>query len=103
MKADYDSKADAILIELEEVEHWDEDVRVDAEMLCGVASTGGRPVAVSLRYPREELALLELAAERFGLDSTALLATTQAALAAPDREVMVEVGRSHLVSEARAV
>jgi hypothetical protein len=35
--------------------------------------------------------LLGRAAERFGLDAVGLLATTQAALAAPDHEVRVEV------------
>jgi hypothetical protein len=92
MKADYDSEADAILIELEEVDHWDHDVRIDDAMFCGVAFRHERPVGVSLRYPREELRLLEVAAKRFGLDATALVATTQTALAAPDRPVTVEVG-----------
>lgn len=103
MKADYDSEADAILIELEEVDHWDDDFRIDDEMLCGVAFSGGRAVGVTLRYPRKELNLLKVAAERFGLNATALIAATQAALAAPDREVFIEVGRRHLVDEARAV
>ncbi len=103
MKADYDSEADAILIELEEVDHWDDDVRVDDEMFCGVAFSGGRPVGVSLRYPREEVGLLKVAAEQFGLNAAALVAATQAALAAPDHEVVIEVGRRHLVDEARAV
>jgi len=102
MKADYDSEADAILIELEEVDHWDDDVRIDDAMLCGVALTEKRPVAVSLRYPREELELLKAAAERFHLNATALVAATQAALAAPDREVMVEVGQKRLAGKARA-
>lgn len=102
MKADYDSEADAILIELEEVDRWDEDVRLDDAMLCGVALRGKRPVAVSLRYPREELELLDLAAERFDLNATALLATAYAALAAPDREVTVEVGRKRVTGKARA-
>ncbi len=92
MKADYDSEADAILIELEEVDHRDDEVRVDDAMFCGVAFLRKRPVGVSLRYPREEMQLLEVAARRFGLDATALVATTQAALAAPDRPVTVEVG-----------
>lgn len=92
MKADYDSEADAILIELEEVDHWDNEVRIDEAMFCGVAFRHKRPVGVSLRYPREEMRLLEVAATRFGRDTTALIATTQAALAAPDRPVTVEVG-----------
>jgi hypothetical protein len=103
MKADYDSEADAILIELEEVDHWDDEVQIDEAMFCGVALTGERAVAVSLRYPREELDLLNAAAKRFGLNATALAAATQAALAAPDRVVTIEIGRRRLANEARAV
>jgi hypothetical protein len=91
MKADYDSEADAVLIELEEVDRWDDDVRVDEEHLCGVAVVGKRPVAVTLRYPAEYIDLLRAAAKRFDLDTMALTATVQAALAAPDHEVTVEV------------
>lgn len=91
MRADYDSEADAILIELEEVDRWDDEVSIDEAMFCGVAFRTGRPVGVSLRYPREEFRLLQSAAKRFGLDATALEATTQAALAAPDHIVTVDV------------
>jgi hypothetical protein len=91
MKADYDSEADAILIEIEEVDHWDNGVSIDDAMYCQVAFRDRRPVGVTLRYPREEMHLLGRAAERFGLDAVGLLATTQAALAAPDHEVRVEV------------
>jgi hypothetical protein len=91
MKADYDSEADAILIEIEEVAHWDNAAAIDDAMYCQVAFRDGRPVGVSLRYPREEMRLLERAAEQFGLDALGLLATTQAALAAPDHEVRVDV------------
>ena len=91
MKADYDSEADAILIEIEEVDHWDDVETVDDAMHCQVALRDRRPVGLTLRYPREEPHLLERAAERFDLDAVCLLATTQAALAAPDREVKVEV------------
>jgi uncharacterized protein YuzE len=91
MKAEYDSEADAILIELEEVDHWDNEVRIDDAMYCGVAFKEHRVVGLSLRYPRRELQLLDKAAERFHLDSIALTATTQAALAAPDQVVTVDV------------
>lgn len=91
MKADYDSEADAILIEIEEVDHWDNGAAVDHAMNCQVAFRDRRPVGVSLRYPREEAHLLERAAEQFGLDALGLLAATQAALAAPDHEVRVDV------------
>jgi hypothetical protein len=91
VKADYDSEADAVLIEIEEVDHWDNGTAVDDAMYCQIAFRDRRPVGVSLRYPREEMHLLERAAEQFGLDTLGLLATTQAALAAPDHEVRVDV------------
>ncbi|MBS1861076.1 MAG: hypothetical protein JSS68_05125 [Actinobacteria bacterium] len=102
MKADYDSEADAILIEIEVVDHWDRGVTIDAADFCEVAFLDSRPVGVSLRYPREEFRLLRSAAERFGLDATALEATTQAALAAPDRVVTVDVDPRALVGSEAA-
>jgi hypothetical protein len=102
MKADYDSKADAVLIEIEEVDHWDHSAQIDHDMFCGVAFRDDRPVAVSLRYPREELRLLDDAADRFELDGGELRAATQAALALPDRVVTVEAGPRRLVGEAPA-
>ncbi|HTR74102.1 MAG TPA: hypothetical protein VMH33_02450 [Solirubrobacterales bacterium] len=102
MKADYDSEADAILIEIEEVDHWDRGVTVDDADFCEVAFLDDRPVGVSLRYPREEIRLLRRASERFGLDATALEATTQAALAAPDRIVTVDVNPRVLAGSAAA-
>ncbi|MFT3866394.1 MAG: hypothetical protein QM729_19210 [Solirubrobacterales bacterium] len=89
MKADYDSEADAILIELEEVDRWDDEVAIDEAHLCGVALRDDRPVAVSLRHPRKRRDLLQQAARRFDLDATRLDAAVQAALAAPDRAITV--------------
>jgi hypothetical protein len=91
MKADYDSEADAILIEVEEVDHWDRGVILDETMYCEVAFCEDRPVGVTLRYPRDEMRLLVEAAKRFDFSTVGLLATAQAALAAPDQEVRVEV------------
>lgn len=87
MNADYDTRADAILIELEQVDRWDDEVGIDPDHLCGVAFSDDRPVAVSLRYPREQSGLLREAASRFGLDGSALDAALQAALAAPDQTI----------------
>jgi hypothetical protein len=102
MKADYDSQADAILIEIEDVDRWDREVGVD-DYYCAVAIRDGVPVAVSLQYPRENLALLDEAIERFELDGSALHATTQAALAAPNHVVTVGVDARVLsVTEATA-
>jgi hypothetical protein len=100
MKADYDSEADAILIEIEDVDHWDRGVMIDDTDYCDVAFQGDRPVAVSLRYPREELRLLDRAADRFALDADALKAAARAALDLPDREITIEVGRRRSVAAA---
>jgi hypothetical protein len=100
MRADYDSEADAILIEIEEVDHWDRGVVIDDAMYCDVAIRKDQPVAVSLRYPREELCLLDEAADRFDLDGNALKAAARVALALPDREITIEVGRKRSVDSA---
>jgi hypothetical protein len=90
VKADYDSKADAVSIDLIEVDRWDGGEGVDDDF-CNVSFSKGRVVNVALLNPREHLALLELAAQRYKLDAVALVAAAQAALAAPDRVVSVEV------------
>jgi hypothetical protein len=100
MKADYDSEADAIMIEIEEVDHWDHGVLIDDAEFCDVAFQKGRPVAICLRYPRTELRLLDEAADRFDLDGEALRAATGVALALPDREITIEVGRERRVDSA---
>jgi len=91
MKADYDSEADAISINLCSFDHFDEQEHVDDDY-CVVGLEKGRPVNVELLSPAEHIELLEAAAERFGLDGVALVATTRAALAAPDRIVELNLG-----------
>lgn len=92
MKVDYDSEADALSIDLIEVDRWDFGEEVEGTS-CTVAMSDGRPVNVELLSPRDRLDQLRLAAERFGLDGQALLAAARAGLEAPDRPVTVEVGR----------
>lgn len=96
MRADYDSEADALSIELRWVEHYDHQEQVDDDY-CNVGIVGGRAIDVELLYPAENLDLLEVAAERYDLDGTALVAAAQAALAAPDRLVVMDV-RTHAVA-----
>jgi hypothetical protein len=67
---------------------------------CNVGFVGGRPAALELIGPALHLDLLEAAAERYGLDGPALIAAAQAALAAPDRMVTVEIGKSLLIKAA---
>jgi hypothetical protein len=48
-------------------------------------------VSVELLDPADHLDLLEVVAQRYELDGAALLAAAQAALAAPDRLIVMEV------------
>lgn len=91
MRADYDSEADALSITLREVERYDDQKEVDDDY-CVVGIVDGTPVNVALLGPARHLALLEVAAERYDLDGPALVAAAQAALAAPDRVVTIDVG-----------
>jgi hypothetical protein len=91
MRAEYDSQADALSIDLIEVEGWDgPDESVD-DSHCTVAIAGGRPANVELLAPATHLGLLDRAAERYQLDAEALQAAARSALAAPDRVVVLDV------------
>lgn len=91
MRADYDSEADALDIELFRFEHFECQESVH-DSYCTVGFSGGRLAAIELLCPADHLDLLEVAAGRYNLDGAALLAAAQAALAAPDRIVDLEVG-----------
>ncbi len=90
MRADYDSKADALTIELHQVERFDRGEQVDDDY-CNVGIVGDRVVAIELLYPNEHLDLLDRAVEQYGLDGPALVAAAKAALAVPDRLVVMDV------------
>jgi hypothetical protein len=96
MRADYDSEADALSITLRQFKYYDDQEQVDDDY-CNVGIVGGRAVDVELLYPARHLDLLEVAAERYDLDGTALVAAAQAALAAPDRLVVMDV-HAHAVA-----
>jgi hypothetical protein len=94
MRAEYDSRADALSIELAQADRWERGEGVDDDY-CTVSFAGGRPVNVELLAPSAHLDLLARAAERYGLDREAIEAAAQSALAAPDRTVVLDVlGRS---------
>ena len=93
MKADYDSQAEALSIDLAEVDRWDSGEAID-DTYCNVAFRNGRPVNIELLNPQDRLDLLDVAAERYSLDRFALAAAAQAALAAPDRVVTLDVAAS---------
>jgi hypothetical protein len=91
MRAEYDSDADALSIDLIEVDRWDgPDQSVD-DSLCTVALAGGKAANVELLAPATHLELLDRAAQRYDLDAEALQAAARSALAAPDRVVVLDV------------
>ena len=90
MRADYDSEANAISIALGPMRHAEQADQVHARVV--VALHGGQPVELQLLYP--DLGVeepLRAAAGRYRLDAEALIAAAQAALAAPDRIVTMDV------------
>ncbi len=91
MRADYDSEANALDIELVPFKYFERQEQVH-DSYCTVGFSDGRLVDVELLTPAEHLDLLDVVAERYDLDSIALRAAAQAALAAPDRVVKLEVG-----------
>lgn len=90
MRADYDSQADALDIELIPFEHFERQEQVH-DTYCHVGFAKGVPASVELLNPAGQLDLLDVVADRYDLDGLALLAAAQAALAAPDRVVDLEV------------
>ena len=90
MRAEYDSQADVLSIDLIEAERWDGSAAVDDDF-CTLATVNDRPASLELLSPLKHLDLLALAAERHGLDAEALEAAARSALAAPDRTVVLDV------------
>ncbi len=90
MRAEYDSEADVLSIDLIEAEQWNGSDAIDADY-CTIATVNDRPANVELLSPARHLDLLAVAAERHGLDAEALEAAARSALAAPDRIVVLDV------------
>jgi uncharacterized protein YuzE len=92
MRADYDSEADALLIELvaDPIAAGGDD---EIDDRCRVSmNRHGQAVAVEVLYPSIGMEdQLQAAAARHGLDAEALLIAARAAVAAPDREIVIEV------------
>lgn len=92
MRADYDSEADGLLIELvpNPVAAGGDD---EIDDRCRVSvDERGQAVAVEVMYPSMGMGRqLGIAAERHGLDAEALKIAAHAAFAAPDRVIVIEV------------
>jgi hypothetical protein len=104
MKVDYDSKAHSLLFEFGEFHRREEgDYTVLlADDQCIVFVHDGLADSIQLLGADTDIAPLDEAAERFDLDPEGLRAAARAALAAPDREVRIEVGKNLEVEEAQA-
>jgi hypothetical protein len=96
MKVDYDLEAKSILFEFGEFRAYEDGDYVEevADGMCIVRFHDGRPEAIQLLGADRDITPLDQAAERFDLDAEELRAGARAALAAPDREIRIEVGRN---------
>ena len=88
MKADFDSEANALAIELIDVDRWDDGDGFD-EDYCNLGFSKGRLVYIGLLCPADNLHLLKAVSETYELDAEEVIATAKAALAAPDRSVTI--------------
>lgn len=98
MKVDYDSRGKSLLFEFSESGGWDDTEDV-AGGVCLVGLDGDRPTNIQLLGAEENIGALDEAAERYELDGEGLKAAACAAFAAPDREILIEVGRRLPLSE----
>jgi hypothetical protein len=95
MRADYDNVAETIQIALEPVERLDrDDAGVDG-IVVGICD--GRPVLIDLIGIDSSIdERLRITANRHDLDAEALIAAANAALAAPNRTVTLNVAVASL-------
>jgi hypothetical protein len=96
MKVDYDSEAKSVLFEFGEFRVSEDGDYVEevADGMCIVRFHDDRPEAIQLLGADKDITPLDEAAERFDLDAEGLRAGARAALAAPDREIQIEVGKN---------
>jgi hypothetical protein len=88
VKADFDSEANALAIELIDVDRWDDGDGFD-EDYCNLGFYKSRLVYIGLLYPSDNLHLLRAVSEAYELDADELISSAKAALAVPDRVVTV--------------
>jgi hypothetical protein len=102
MKVDYDSEGRSLLFEFGDAEDYDH-VKELSGGECIVWVLTDRAVSIQLLSADRDIAALDEAAENFDLDAEGLKAAAHAALAAPDREITIEIGEKRLIeTEARA-
>lgn len=104
MKVDYDSEARSLLFEFSKfrpVEDGDYTEEM-ADGSCIVRIHEGKADGILLLHADKDITRLDDVAARFGLDAGCLRAGAQAALAAPDHAVRIEVGPRLAGSAARA-
>lgn len=96
MKVDYDSEGHSLLFEFGESREREDGDRVEelAGGTCVVWIHDDRPESIQLLSADKDIARLDQAAEHFDLDAEGLRAGARAALAAPDREIRIEVGKN---------
>jgi hypothetical protein len=96
MKVDYDPEAKSLLFEFGEFRECEDGDYVEelAGGMCIVWLHNDRPESIQLLGADAYLTALDEAAERFDLDREGLKAAAQAAFAAPNREILIEVGRT---------
>ncbi len=104
MKVDYDPEARSLLFEFGESREREEGDYVEevAGGSCIVWFHDDRPESIQLLGADKDIAPLDEAAKRFGLDAEGLRAAARAALAAPNREIRIEVGRNLADAEREA-
>jgi hypothetical protein len=95
MKVDYEAAARSLLFEFGEFRECEDGDYVEevAGGKCIVWFHQERPESIQLLGADTDITPLDEAAERFDLDAEALRAGARAALAAPDREIHIDVGK----------
>lgn len=103
MKVDYDSEARSLLFEFGEFRRSESGDYTEklAGGTCLVRVHDDRADGIQLLSADDDITRLDEAAERFNLDAEGLRAGAHAALAAPDREIRIEVGKN-LADEEKA-
>lgn len=96
MKVDYDSEGHSLLFEFGAFGS-DDHAEEMATGECFVWVLDGHPASIQLLDADKSLEPLDEVAERFELDKLVLRAAAHAALAAPDREITIEVGIHRLL------